>query len=307
MKKLCAVFATLSLLINSLNAEFDITDVSSKVITDYTKEDGGRPCRLEFTYDYVGKAKFARSHFHDFTYQEGQAEALCIYYYDPCLVEGATIALAYNRTRLDWAKNPFFDRKNYNTLIVSFGGFSNRVKNWTWLADVSINFDTDYFSTIGDYTTYDMLLWGRYTYLCDIGLHLGFIAQTGMKIDRIYPIIGADWEYNENWKFSLVFPVNISALYKINCNWSIALAGRVFDTRHRAEKNANVSRAVWAYRNAGAEVDLNYRYSSWLLANVHAGYTFGGKLKVANRHYEHRRNIHYNGAGYVGAEIDASF
>ena len=211
------------------------------------------------------------------------------------------------RTRLDWKDNPFFTQKDYDTVSLNFGGATQRFTDWTWRGQISVNFDNIEYWNIDDYMTYDLLLWGRYACRPDIGFHIGFLALTGMKIDRVYPVIGIDWTYNRFWKINLIFPMDLSVVYSPNACWEISLAGRFFFQRNRVKKDQYLSRGLWFYTSSGLELAVKYKPRKWISVNIHAGEDFGGHLKVANRHYKEGRRLRFDGAPYGGAEIDINF
>lgn len=289
----------------SLQADYDLDDTSQ---LQFPSEEKGSQFKIELSADWVGKAKFekhsGRGHIR-YDHAEAQFGAVVLYH-DWCK-EGLSIRLGYEYTRLDWDKNPFFKRKNYDTAVLTTVFFTERLCDWRWIATLGINFDADKW-VFRDYTTYDMLLWGRYNYSSCSHLHLGLYAETGMKLDRVYPVIGFDWCINDRWTLNAVFPLNMSLVYSINDRWSVALAGRIFSDRHRAGKEGYpTKKPVWRYSNAGVELALARNVCNWLVANVHAGYTFGGHLKVANIHTHHSHYLRFKSSGYAGADLTINF
>lgn len=266
------------------------------------------PFKVEFSADWIGKSKFDKHRFkHDkIGYSTAQAELGLIYYYNECNQEAANVELSYTATNIDWRENPFFKKEHFNQMNLTFGFLSKRLCNWLWKAQFQVTIDTDNFD-FTDYGLYDGLLWGRYTYCEDVGLHIGIVALTGMKITHVYPIIGFDYEFFPKLKLHAVFPVDMSLVYKFDCNWSTAIAARLFDSRLRADKHSNLSKAVIEYTNAGLEWGLSYHQNHYLRANIHAGYAFGGLLKIADRHYNHRRRLNFDGAPYAGGEVTVRF
>lgn len=297
------LFATAALLADD---DIDVEDLSNEQIQH--ESDG--PFTVEISGDWIGPAKFDRHNFGDrakLKFATAQIDLNMVYYYNPCLQEGTTIGLSYTRTRLDWRLNPFFTQKDYDMISLNFGGFTQRFNDWTWRGQVTVNFDNIEHWNMHDYMTYDLLLWGRYSFRPDIGVHLGFLALTGMKIDRVYPIVGFDWTYNRNWKMSLVFPMDISVTYTVNDCWSVLAAARFFNQRHRVKKDQFFSEGVWFYSSSGAELAVKYKPTKRITANIHAGINFGGHLKVANRHYREGHRFSFGDAPYGGAEFEINF
>lgn len=308
VKKLFKRLTTIGLFaIASLVADDDINleDISNEQI----KKQTNGPFSIEMNTDWIGPAKLEHHHheFSDIKFATAQIDLSLVYYYNPCHCEGASIGLGYTRTRLDWKCNPFFTQNDYDMISVNLAGVSQRFKNWTWKGQVTINFDNIEHWNLEDYMTYDLLFWGRYAYRPNLGVHLGFLVLAGMKIDRVYPIVGFDWTYSDRWKLSLVFPMDISLTYTINRSWSVLLAGRFFNQRHRVKKDQFFSQGVWFYTSSGAELAVKYRPSCRVTANLHAGLNFGGHLKVANRHYREGHRLRFGEAPYAGAEVDINF
>lgn len=309
MKKLFRHLTTICLITAASLAadeDIDVEDLSNEQI----QYEAAGPFSIEISGDWIGRAEFDHKHHHDlsdFRFATGQIDVSLVYYYNPCFQEGASIGLSYTRTRLDWNCNPFFTQKDYDMVSVVLGGATQRLECWNWRAQVTINFDNIEHWTLEDYMTYDLLLWGRYAYRPNFGVHIGFLALTGMKIDRVYPIIGFDWVYDCNWKLSLVFPMDISLTYTIDQCWSVLLAGRFFNQRHRVKRDQFFSEGLWFYTSSGAEIAVKYRPTCRITANLHGGIDFGGHLKVAKRHYKEGHRFSFGSAPYIGGEIDINF
>lgn len=286
-----------------LFAEIEVEDLSSEDIEEPAKQ---TPFKLDVWTDYMGGAKVRDDYYGGKLHHAvAIAQMSGVFYYCPAYTEGANAAITYTATRLRWHENPWFDQERFNTVSVAINGFSKRLCNWFWQGQIQANMDMDGSGGF-DYMTYDMMLWGRYSYRENIGVHVGLIAQTGMHMDRVYPILGADWQMSRNWKLNLVFPVNVSLEYALNCHWSLALAGRSFDSRHRVGKCEGASKSVFRYENVGAEFAVKYEDRN-MTANVHAGSTLGGRLRIANRHNHHSRRYHLDPTGYIGAEVAVKF
>ena len=149
-------------------------------------------------------------------------------------------------------------------------------------------------------------MWGRYDLCQNMGMHLGFFLETGMRMDRIYPILGIDWTFSPKWKLNAVFPFNMSLEYSYNKCLTFALAGRTFSSRNRIQPTDYNNKCVCRYSNFGIEGLIRYEYGNFV-ANVHAGYTTGGRFRVADEHNHHPHNYDLDPAGYAGAELDLRF
>lgn len=262
-----------------LEADIDYSSVGSQTIVPFGEAslDSSGPFTIEANYDWIGQSKFTSKRLrHDhIRFNEGQAEAGMVFYYDKECREGARFDLNYTFTNLDWKENPNFHESHFNTIGFSLGFLTNRLCRWLWKAQVRLNIDADHFN-FNEYSTWDILFWGRYEYIEDVHIHLGFVALTGMKIDRIYPILGFDWRFAEYWKLNLVFPMNLSLKYCISQSWTASLAARFFDSRHRAGEHEPLPQSIWEYRNSGLELAIDYLWDPYLKVNLHGGTTFGG-------------------------------
>ncbi|MBS0655532.1 MAG: hypothetical protein JSR46_07140 [Verrucomicrobia bacterium] len=120
------------------------------------------------------------------------------------------------------------------------------------------------------------------------------------------PVVGMDYTHSEKWKFNLVFPLNVSAVYSMDSNWSCEGALRYFLTRQRLEKDDRIHRGLVAYRNWGAEIGLNYRLSERIYINAHVGESIAGRMRVSNHEDRHRHHYKIKPAPYFGlvAKID---
>lgn len=286
---------------------FGADDTSTYDETPGVPEDAKGPFLVRVSYDAVGKAKFDKKPFkgEKFRFSELNIDASAIFYYNPCYKEGLVATLGWQNDCLDWKQNPYFHEKYFNWLSFGLGAFTSRAAGWDWKAVIKLNIDPHHLN-IQEYVAWDFLLWGRYELNCNWGVHAGVLALTGMKIDRVYPIIGLDWKINDRWTLNLVYPTNLSLIYQYTCNWSFALAGRFWEVRHRAAKHEPLDKALWVYRNAGLELATNYIWNRFSI-NAHVGYTFGGVLKIANRHYNNKKNIDFEGAPYAGIEGNYNF
>lgn len=294
----------------SLSADILNDDLGSENITAPIEgeQEGRGPFSVQIDGDYIWPARIRHSFGSEsLTFATGNVEANLVCYYDSCLNEAAIVGLEYQYTFLDWNRNAFFNQQNYNNLALSLGGISERFSCWTWRGELDINFCNLANWNIQDYMNYNVLLWGRYAWLDNVGVHIGFLAETGMKIDNIYPIIGIDWICGPRWKVSLVFPVNISLVYTINNTWTTALQMRFFDQRNRTKKNEYLERAVWHYQTAGSEFEVKYTPFYWLTASAHVGINYGGRLKVSDMHYRHPNRIYIQSAPYAGGELVFNF
>src|SRR5207253_1827552 len=130
--------------------------------------------------------------------------------------------------------------------------------------------------------------------------------ETGLRMDRVYPVLGVDWQISQKWKLSLVYPMNISLMYSYNPRWSIGPAARFFDSRFRVRHKDHSLKPLVRYTNVGSEFIVRYD-TDLMSANIHAGYTLGGTFRVADRRNRHAKHYYLDPSPYAGAEIDVKF
>ena len=297
----CFILNVFSLL---ANVEIDPEDIGSEKITQPAKR---TPFSFETHVDVVGPSKIndkGCNKGNKVNFATSDVEAGMVVYYCPSYTEGARVAVGFTPTYLRWQDNPWFDQDHFNKLSLSLSGFSARLDRWFWRGQLTVNFDTQEWQS--KYMSYDILLWGRYAYSKSIGIHIGFLAETGLKMDRVYPVIGIDWQISRNWKLNLVYPVNISLLYAFSPKWSIGAAGRFFNPRFRVNHKDHSLKPLVRYTNIGAEFIVKYENTN-TSANLHVGSTLGGTLRVANSRNEEAHHYHLDPSFYGGAEIDIKF
>jgi len=306
VKKILSI--TFGILLFSYSLQADLVDgtIAAETMPKPEQAEKGYPFKVELSGDAVGKAKFKHSGEGHLKFNKIRVEGRGIFYHNDEFNEGAYATLGYQAIKLDWNENPYFSQTEFRTADLSIGAFTEHCCDWRWVGEASINIETDH-PNFNEYSFYDLLLWGRYTYCEHIGIHVGMVVQTGMRIDQVYPVIGVDWQIDEKWKLNLIYPLNVSLVYQMSKCWSVALAARAFYERHRVGSHANLPRALVIYENTGGELAINYDCDRWLSVNVHAGYTTGGIYKVANQDYRHRHRFKFDGAAYAGGELALRF
>lgn len=283
--------------------DLSVSDMSAEKIQTKTQH----PFFFESKFDAIQKTEIKEGFFEKDRVQfaQGEAQAGMFFYGCPVYQEGAYVAVKYTTAYIGWANNPWFEQNHFNTVSFSLGGVTHRLEKWLWKAQIDINMDAREWD-INDYANYDGLLWGRYDYCDNIGIHIGLIVQTGMQMDRVYPILGADWLISKHWKLNLVFPLNVSLEYILNKHWSFLLAGRNFDSRFRVSHDKGHGKPLVRYGNIGGEFVIRYENGT-MSANIHGGSTFGGILRVANHANHHPHRFKLKPSPYVGAEVAVRF
>lgn len=292
---------------NALSADFE-DNLGEEELIDPSQISRAKPFSIIGEYDWIGKSHFSDAPFqnNEIDFNQGTLSFRSVVWYNERCREGVLGEIGYSSTHIGWDNNPFFNEHHFNTANVGFTLFTERMCNWLWTFRFVAGFDVDSHAP-SDSTAYDTLLWGRYNISPRWGVHFGFLAQTGMRIDHVYPIIGFDWKPNAKWEVDVVYPVNIAVVYNINCNWAFAMAARFWDSRFRLNEDQPISEGLLVYRNSGIEVETRYHYNDWISAQLHAGYTLGGQLKVANRQYEDKMHFDFDSGPYIGGDFTISF
>ena len=305
MKK--QLFMTLWFILTTFAVWSDIDVDQQDIGLDKINQPAKRtPFSFDTHFDVIGASEINKGHYkgHKVHFAEAEVEAGAIVYYCPTYTEGARVALGYSPTYLHWQENPWLDQDHFHIVSLSLAGFTKRMDRWFWRTQLTANIDAQEWS--GKYTSYDILLWGRYAYFDTIGIHFGFLAQTGLRMDRIYPVIGFDWQISRKWRLSAVFPMDISLLYSFSSNWSIGAAGRFFNSHIRVRREDHALKPLVGYSNVGAEFVLKYE-NPIISANIHVGSTLGGTFRVANHRNHHADDYHLDPSAYAGAEVDVKF
>jgi len=308
MKQKIRFFITILLTVfSALSADVDSGDYGSEKMEDISEQSS--PFKIELRTDVFGPAKTTTKgylHKKNLHYNESQADISAVCYHDPEYNEAVSVQLGYNITQLYWKNIPTFDQKTFGNVQVGVGFFTERLCGWAWQVYTSLNMDNKY-PGLNNYTTYDLLLWGKYTWREDINVHVGFLGWTGLKIDKVLPILGFDWTFWDKWQLNAIFPINASLVYNFNDRLSATLAGRFLWNRHRIEKDAYLSEGIWEYRNTGLELGVNYLFRNSFMINAHAGYASGGYVNLSTKNYRHTKKYRFEGSPYAGGEASFSF
>lgn len=287
-----------------------LADVNDDIygLEDIKEEEYPGPFRIEGEFDTVRSASIKNDKYkgQELGFSNWRAAAGSAFCYLAYAREAYAAALSYNYTRLCWEENPYFKQSEFQQYSLFLRLFSNRFCDWIWVGQCAINMDGDQWD-FNYYTNYDLTLWGQYDYCENIDLHIGFIVQTGMKIDRVYPIFGFDWEFNKCWKLNAIFPVNISLQYEFDKSLTGSFGMRFFDVRYRVDKDEPLSMGLFSYRNSGVELALLYKKNPCLEGNIHVGSTIGGMVRISDKENKNPKHIKLDPALYVGGELVWSF
>lgn len=285
---------------------YGIVEEARTAVQEGIDRETSYPFTLQAYGDWINHSKIDKKYYNKdhVNFGEFLVETGGVFAYEPYYDEALFAFAGYRSTYLGWKHNPFFHKKNFNDLVLRLGYSTKRYCKWTLQTILTMNADVNNFQ--GMYFTYNLLAAARYNYRSGVGLWIGFLAETGMRSDRCYPVIGFDWQISSKMKLNLIYPTNIAFVYLINPHVSLAAAMRFFDSRHRADKSSPLPRAFWRYTNTGIEAMASYQKNQ-IAFSIHAGYTLGGTLKVANRYNHNSKHFRLNAAPYVGGNVAVKF
>lgn len=288
----------------------DLQDFSAENIEVSGKEaERNTPWSFTAQADVIGKAEIKHGHFKkdEVQFRNIEAELGLVFHYNPAYVEGLNASVGYASTQMKWIENPWFDQSRFNIFSLSIGAFSHRIHKWVWKGQVTFNIDQRECAAGFRYAFYDLLFWGRYEYSKNVGIHIGLIAETGMRTDRVYPILGADWQIARKWKLNLVIPVNVSLEYAMTKKWSVLLAARSFNFRGRLARDEASGKSILRYENIGGELAVKFNTEKGLSFNLHGGSTLGGKFRFSDQSNHHPKTFKLDSSLYGGFEITSTF
>lgn len=252
----------------------------------------------------VGKARLEHHQPGKVGYAEGEFDLMYTQKITDC--EGITGIVGVDTVYLDFTRNPYFRKKEFSSIDVGFLGYTTRVNRWLWQVGSAAQISLDYGTIGGRYTRYTVMAWGQYTYTKTINLHAGFYAFYNLRKNKVYPIIGFDWQPSKHWILNMVFPMNVSVNYIFNPCLSLGVAWLPIWSRHRVGKDEPDSRGIWENRDNGVQLVLNYVTPS-LIASVYAGQALGGTLKIMDQTGRIATFFKYKSSPYAGLRLMAPF
>lgn len=265
-------------------------------------------CAFQGTFQndtIIGSSWFGGSRHSDLKFSTTLYSGSCVIYERPFLKEGVVFGIAGNNTHYNLPGNPYFEPRNVSQVSFLLSAYSQRFFCWQWQVQVAVTCDPRHLFYVG-YNYYDFLVWGRYDWREDVNFHVGFAAQSGLDIDRFYPVVGMDWQANEKLTFSCVFPLNMSIKYMITDSCFTTLAARFLNTRCRLGTKELLPEAVLEYRNFGIEWGIRYQTIK-MLADVHVGITVKGQLNVYDTLAYKKKSYSPPSNLYVGGQFVVVF
>ena len=254
-------------------------------------------------YDTTGNARIYSPPYEGGTVRYSDLEFDAYYTHAFGCSSGISIGAGWCANEIHWRSNPFFNRTQFNNAIFSLTGFTGAIPRWLWKGGFSTQVDTHTWDW-SNYAIYNLTIWGRYSYWDNLGIHTGLLGQTGIRKDKVLPILGFDLTWWDNWQLNMIYPVNMSLVYNIDDAWSVLLAARIMEARYRLGKEEPLSKGIWQYQNVGTEVGLTYQCGAFAYANFHVGCASGGDLKISDFHDHHAIHVKQDATAYVGGSLD---
>lgn len=273
--------------------------------------DKNHPAHIDTDGRYVGKADLKTDGFRGSQLQFADSHDMAYYSFFPNETNSLTVGLGYNFMRVDWDKNPRFKGSDYNYATGTLTWVSKSIESWRWVTMGGFTVDAedlDFHKTGAGYG----LLWGRYLYNDDIGIHVGAIAYGGMRNGYALPVFGIDWQAAKALRFHAIFPVDLSARLYLHKNWYISAASTPFGYPYRYPHRAHggigkYKDAIFEFYSQGAELSINYFQGFDFEAGVGGGWNFPGWLLIKDRHNDHPRYYKFKGAPFAHAYLNFSF
>jgi hypothetical protein len=269
------------------------------------------PWHVTGDYRKIGKADFRthsvkHSHVH---YTDAHASAYFSHYLTPH--NALSWELGYSYMDFDWKGNPRFNQTEFHNALGSLALVSNCLERWRWIFNAGVTVDAKTFD-FGSSAVYYGLMWGRYAFRRNIGLHIGAFAYGGIRNSYTLPIIGADWNFASCWKLNAIFPLEFSLEYTMTPRWSTALDYSTFGGPYRFPRRVDGGHgkyhdAIFSVYSNGLEWNLNYKRDSKFWAGIGAGWNFGGWILIKNRNNRHGKYYKFDGAPYAQANLAFNF
>ena len=221
-------------------------------------------------------------------------------YVFPCGCAMYSVAAGYQKTWITLENLSLFDRSNFQNAYATLGAriFEG---DWTYQGEFQFNADLD----LGGERCYLYFYggWATYAYLPCLSLSAGFIGRSGLRQDKFWPVLGFEWNINQQWEIHAVYPVNISFVYRPIKPLALSLTTRFINSRHRLKEEDIIPSGILEYRNAGEEIGITYTVGPFLSINAHAGYMFKGDLQVSDSMGFVLTDLKSDGSFYTGGSV----
>lgn len=210
----------------------------------------------------------------------------------------------YNTFTMDWDQNPNFLETRFFYTQFALTLFTKALESWRWIVRADYNIDCKHFSSPREYGLFSALLWGTHQKNDTWAYHIGALGYTGFEGEEVYPVIGFDYHFADNWLIQLIFPINYSIEYGFAENWTLALKGKTLKERFRSGPDNPSPRSVFNYSATAAEINLSFEKPLRLDFEIFAGYNFGGDFYLKDSKGENALYTDLRSAPYFGASLN---
>ncbi|MBI3237078.1 MAG: hypothetical protein HYZ48_05215 [Chlamydiales bacterium] len=284
---------------------------SFELITDYSFVDKKHPVHFEGEFRNVFPAEF-RTHSVKGSHVNYQ-DAHAFLYYSHYLTPDNSLSwkAGYSFLDFDWKKNPRFTGDDYHFASASLGWVSTSLKDWRWILSGAVSVDTKTWN-FGQSGVYYGLMWGRYQFLPNLGMHVGWAGYVGVKNGYILPILGLDWKASKHIQVNGIFPINVSIEYLFDSHFSACLMWATFGRPYRFPMRAHggigdYKNGIFEVYSKGLELDFKFKTGNAFSASIGGGWNFGGWIFIKDSHNHHGKYYKFDDAPYIQGQITATF
>jgi len=264
------------------------------------------PFAVSGSYVHVSPARFRNSAFEGQELIFRQWEIAFSYKHPFSPVWGLLFGSGWEGVEVNMQQNPEFEEKIFNYVNGLVGAYTTAFPGWLWKFTVSAFIDVEE-TPLVDYTLYQTVLWGKYDLCKWIELDFGFIAETGLRRSKVWPILGFVWIPAPKWTISAIYPIDISVNYSITPCLIASGSLRFLRSRHRLKDTEPNPQGIFEYRTTGAEFDLTYAPIPCFSTTGFVGSTGHGDLQVNDRNGKHGVHFKFNGSFYAGISALLAF
>ncbi|MBS0622591.1 MAG: hypothetical protein JSR80_06500 [Verrucomicrobia bacterium] len=264
------------------------------------------PWNLRGIFLHTGRARIADEHLKNERFGFQQAEVRLGYLAPTGCLTGLAPTIGFRETDIDWKKNPYMHSRHFQELYLGAYAFTRCIDCWYWQVGLGW-WQQLYRLQLGHYGMMEGLLWGRYQWWRNVGVHVGTYVEAGRRQGFVRPIIGIDWKINDRWHAYAVYPVDTKIVYQVNPAFCLALAGRPNRTRLRLEDTDPDPEGLLEYRMWGVEGRATYQPSVLFKIDTFVGSTIWSFIKVNNRWNKRIVYTNLKDTWYAGAHIYLSY
>ncbi len=264
------------------------------------------PFSLSGTYINVNETHFRKPDLADQSLKYRQWNTVFAYTHPFNECNGLILGAAWLGSEVNMEENIDFDETEFDYFNFSAAHYISSFPDWVWTVSLTAYLDAANFSLI-DYALYQGVLWGRYTWCQPLELDFGLMVEAGLRKEKVWPIIGFVFTPSERWRISAVYPIDLSIAYSLHPALTAAASIRYLRSRHRVGEEEPNSQAIFDYRAAGIEGDLNFTPYPFLSVTGFAGSTLNGDFEISNRNNKRTKHLKFARSLYAGVTAFLSY